>query len=186
MSTEHIIDRLGYPFVGNFKKVNAREVFQFSTGDLHACRRIPIGHVTFFRLHDRHELFGVLCGKVRFGDQGERRGNIESNWCEVLDRIVIEFFKQTRIGRHRGVVGAKNRVTVARCSGGFGCRNRTLGSGLVVNHDRLTQCLLQTLTHNAGNRVRCTASRKRHYKANRLTRITTTGLRLRLGLGLCK
>ena len=179
MSTEHIIDRLGYAFVGNFKKVNAREVFQFSTSDLHACRRIPIGHVTFFGFHDRQKLFGVLSGKVRFGDQSERRGDVQRDRREVLDRIVIELFKQTRIGGHGGVVAPKNRVSIGRRSGGFGCRNRTLGSGLIINHDRLAQCLLQTLAHNSGNRVRCTASGKRHDKANGLARISTAQL------GLC-
>ena len=114
--------------------------------------------------------------EVLADQQHHRRARHQHDRFEVDARIVGQILVQPDAGGMRAEISQHHGVAVGRRFGDAGGADRAAGTGDVLDHDLLGECLTHMLPENAGENVGRPAGRERHHHGDGARRI-----RLRCG-----
>ncbi|MNZ94749.1 hypothetical protein D3C78_1138630 [compost metagenome] len=142
----------------------------------HLARGIAVAHGALGRrAHALQESGDVGRWSAGIDHQDEGKVGGARDRREVLDRGVAQLLVEPGIGRVRRTGAQQQRIAVRwRTAHDLG-RHRTIGAGLVLDHDRGSQALVHVLHQHPRHDVGAAARGERHDHADRLGRIGLRG-----------
>jgi len=173
MAADQIVQDRRHAAIGNQGDLGAGHLVEHLGGEMHPCADAAMtdGQLARVALRQRDDVEQRLALERRRRREDEGRAREPRHRHNVLLRVVGHFLAHGEIGAECARTAEPDRVAV-----GCGLRDRVdpdhgARAGLVLDHDRLPQLLLQAELDSARHRIRAAAGRKADDETNRLVGI---------------
>ena len=170
MAADEIVQDRRHAAIGHQRDLGAGHLVDQLGGEVHprAVAAMADRELAGVALRHRDDVAQRLALERRRRRQDERRAREPRHRHDVLVRVVGHFLSHGEIGAECARPAEPDGVAVGRGLGDRIDPDHGAGTRLVLDHDRLSQLLLQALLDDARHRIRAAARREADDEADRL------------------